>query len=230
MPLTFLQVKEKLQPFILRVMNKEISEWIFDDELVDACNEVARDLNVGANIRTERYYYKTTADQNNYELDGDIVRINQLLYIDTLWYDQVYAIVQTAGTPFKSTIVFKTTPTSDDIQLDIYYLRQVLDIEDSDTDEIDLPDSVLSEFMKLMRRKLEVLYGGKEEEYYDLALERAITSAYPKIERILPAGGGTFKHWLGTETGDDGRYDIQHNQASSDLVQVNEDSTYTWLT
>ncbi len=229
MSLTFLQVKQKLQPFVLRMIGSETTEWIFDDELVDACNQVAGDLNVAANIHTERYYYKTTANQNNYELDGDIIHINQLKYQDTDWRDQHFAIVQTSGTPFLSTIVFETTPTSSEIQLDIYYLRKVLDIEDSDTDEIDLPAVVESDFLSLMRSKLETIYGNKGEMDYQMALERIKRQVYPRIKRVEPAGGGTKRHWCTLDSTDDSYYDIKDNEVSADQVQVNADGTYTWL-
>jgi hypothetical protein len=227
MSLTVAEIKSKLQPVVLRFIPPEMQKFVTDDELIDLANMVANDLNRQANIHTKRYYQKTIADQNAYEMEGEIIKVNLFKYHSSGYEDQMYAITTVSGTShINSLIVLKDTPTGE-IQMEIDYLRSILKVSDTPTDEIDLPDRILNDFLELMKVKIRTEFGNEPPTVYDQYL---LLKARQVLATIDPPSSqsGISKSWLPNGT-EDTQYDITDQRVSGDHIQANADGTYTWV-
>jgi hypothetical protein len=227
MALTYLQLKNKLQPYILRFVDKEATEWIFDDEFLDLVNICAHQLNEAAHINVNRYYRETLADTNHYEMNGDIVQVLKFKYEGSDWVTQKYAVATVAGLPFLSVIVLRTTPTAG-IQLDIQYLRRCGELTE-DTDEVDLPDVALPEYIELVKSKILVDFARQDRLAYERDLEILKSKVMAKLDNPSLYGGKVKRHFGGLSSTADDYYDILHSRLSTDHVIVGDDGSYTWV-
>lgn len=227
MSLTVLEAKNKLQPYILRYVPKESAEWIFDSEFIDILNSVANDLNRMTAMHIERYTLKTVEDINYYEMAGDISKMLLFMYYDSGWEEQQYAILRVSGTPFKSLIVLKSTPDAE-IEMDIRYTRQVLEVTDTDSDEIDIPDRFLTDFLDLVKAKIRVEFGNAPLIEYDGYLELKSKQVGRGLDPYGAAEG--IRRWWPFEGAnkDESLYDITAFRVSDDHVIVGSGPTYTW--
>lgn len=230
MSLTVADAKLRLLPFVLRNVRKELHKFFTNAELINILNKVAEDLNKQASIHIERYYHKTVTDQNYYELDGDVLKMLWFVYPASNYMIQQYSILRVTGTPYKSLIVFKYTPDNDDIQLDITYLRHVNQVTDSDTDEVDIPDRFISEYMDLVKQRILVDYGDQNPLDYDAYLRLKAKEVNKALDPIPMAGkSGVKSYWMGLDNSDDHRFEIKDQRVSESHITANVDGTYTWV-
>ena len=165
----------------------------------------------------ERFYQKTTADETNYLVQGDILRVYSFKYENAYYVDQHWTFVG-------DTIVLKDAPDAD-IQLDITYLREVELVVDN-TDEIDLPDQMSHDFLELVKKKLLVDYAGEDEIVYQNALTIAERKSnkknfYQNIE-------GVKRSWFIDSKGDF-LYDITDNYVGQENVTADVHAHYYFV-
>ena len=148
MSITYQNLNDRLRPFLLAKLDKGVLDLLVDADFLRKYNQVSSDLNSRGFIRTERYYKKTgttnaeDTELTNYKLAGDILKVMSFKFEDTTCDDQYYTFIN-------DRIVLKVAP-GDGIQMDIYWLRDVEDIEEL-TDEIDLPDEIVDDFEELIK-------------------------------------------------------------------------------
>jgi len=236
MAITWAEIKTKMRPYILRVVDIETVEWITDSEFADIVNYVADALNEEAHINQHKYYQKSVSGQNYYEMSGDIIVLKQFKYIDSAFQSQQYAIVQIPYAvgddnegEYYSVIVFKNTPTSDEIRLDIIYLRRCHKIDsDADTDELDLPDKVIPDFLELLKTKIRVEYGNADPLTFDRDLSVYGNKVKNKLDVPQIKHGRVRSYWGGLADDPDHLYDITGNQLSTDHVYTDANGNYLW--
>ena len=205
------EIKEKLRPWAYRKLDQQNFDKIKDDELIDAINLVAQDLNERAEIRKERYNKNAVLGETNYEMQGDILKVYYFYYKDDDWKKQRWTWVG-------DVIVLKNPPSSNDVEMDIRYLRQVEPVTNTDTDEIDLPAEVLLDFLDLLKTKLLVDFGDAENEIYQARLEFVVRKILMKLPERGLVDKTTFSYYLGINDGS--KYDITDFWVSQDSVTV----------
>ena len=212
-------IQDKLRPWALRKLDRENFDKIMDDELIDAINGVAQDLNEQAEIHSERYNNTTVKGETNYEMQGVILKVYYFRYEDADWKDQRWTFVE-------DVIVLKNEPGSDDINMDIHYLRQIEYVTNVKTDEVDLPSEVLLDFLDLLKVKLLVDWGDLPPEEYQQRLLYYAQKARQKLPTRAANNYGVFSHWLGR---DDTKYDITDQWVSQDSVTVDASGNYYFV-
>lgn len=222
--LSFAEIKEKLYPWGQRNLPPEDQKWIGDDdELVDKCNFVAREMNkLGkGELNQERYNNDTTDGETNYELSGDILEIYLFLYKDASSYkDQRWTWVN-------DVIVLKEEPDGA-IEMDIRYLRDITEITNEDTDEVDLPREALDGFITLLKQMILRDLGIISAQQYDDELDRIITDVHSSIPAMAMRDTKIFRHTMTLQV-DDQLYDITDQRVSQDSVTVDVDGDYIFL-
>ena len=206
MSLTLSTMKEKLQIWALRKFDEDKLGDFDDTEFLDLVNQVAEDFNLEAAIRRERYYQETTSGETNYEMQGVIKKVLLFKYHSTEFETQYYSFAV-------DTIVLKNSPGGQ-IQLDIHYLRAVEALVDP-TDEVDLPDSVLLDYLDLVKKRLEVEYGDEDEAVYTAYLKTKAHLAR-KGRHIQPIHPGVMRVW-GTWAGGDAAGTLYVDNVSADF-------------
>jgi hypothetical protein len=236
MSITWSEIKTKIRPYFLRFVEPEIIEFITDSDIADVCNFVADQMNEAAHINVERYYRKTVIDQNDYEMNGDIIKIIYLKYESGDFTTQKYTVVPVAYAEgddnegeFYSVIVFKITPTSANIQLDILYLRRCHKIlPTADTDQLDLPDKVIPDFLELLKTKIRVDYGNADPLIWDRDLQIKCNSIIGKLDNPDIKKGRVRNYWGVMDTKDDNFYDIVDKRLSEDHVYTDVNGNFYW--
>ena len=233
MSLLLSEIKTKMQPFVLRYIDQNTAEWIFDDEFVDICNYVQDQLNEAAYLNKERYYRKTLNGTNYYEMAGDIIKMQRFKYEDAAFESQYYAIVQSvysAGEEhegeFYSVIVLKNTPTTSESQMDIHYLRRCFKFV-ADSDPLDLPDKFIPEFLELLKIKIKVDFGSEPLVTFENALEYYTKKCIDKNDRPDINEGRVKRYFGGLDRTSDFLYDITEHRLSEDHV-ISGESGYSW--
>jgi hypothetical protein len=213
------EIQNKVRPELRRRIPIETISLITDTEFFDIINRVQRDINVNCDINWERYHEECTVAETNYELAGKILKINYFSYEAADWKDQRFTYID-------DVIVLETAP-DDTFQMDIRYLRDTGDLS-SVTDEIDLPDQIMSDFIDLVRTLALVRFSDKPQEIYDGELLQKTT----KIRMMFTRRGtlpdkGVFKYSpISTKSGH--TYDITDQWVSSDSV-VYDGSEYIFV-
>jgi hypothetical protein len=218
MPLTLSTMKEKIQIWALRKFEEDKLGDFDDTEHLDIFNQVAEDFNLKAAIRRERYYNDTVAGETNYEMAGVIKKVLLFKYHDTGFETQEWSFAV-------DTIVLKNAPGGT-VQLDIHYLRAVEKLVDP-TDEVDLPDSVLLDYLDLVKKRLEVEYGDEEDAVYTAYLKTKARLAR-KGRHIQPIHPGVMRVWGTWASGDD-LYDITDQWVSNDSVTMDITGHYYFI-
>lgn len=218
MPLSLSQLQTKVQLFALRKFDEDKLGDLDDTEILNIFNQVADDFNVEGAIRRERYYNDTTAGETNYEMQGVIRRVYLFKYEDTDFETQYYSFVN-------DTIVLKNSPGGQ-FKLDIHYLRAVEAIANP-TDQVDLPETVLLDYVDLVKKRLEVEYGDEEEAVYTAYLKQKGRQAR-RGRHLQPISPGIMRVW-GTYETDDTIYDITDNWVSEDSVTADITGHYYFI-
>ena len=158
MAISLTEVKNRLRPYILFHWNEETLGLLDDTDFLNVFNDVADDLNTQAQINLERWYAKTgsthaeDSDYTNYVMAGDVEKVFFFGYDSDDWEDQYYSYVD-------DRIVLKVSPAAD-IQMDVRYLRKCEPLTDP-TDEVDLPEEVLSDYVELLKVRLLIDFSEK---------------------------------------------------------------------
>jgi len=218
MPFTVADAQERVQFWMLRTFQPDALHNFKDSEFLAILNQVARDMNSRVSLWIERYYKTTTDGETNYELQGKILQVLYFGYENYLWEDQYYSFVE-------DVIVLKESPAGD-IQMDIRYLRDAENVALL-TDEIDLPDHVISDFIDLVKIRLKVDFGVENEILYHEFLNAWAIKSAGKLH-IKPLKTGTFRYWALPELGDD-QYDITDNYVSQDSVVMDVEGDYHFI-
>jgi len=218
MALTLSQMKEQIQIWALRKFDEDKLRDFDDTEVLSLFNQVAEDFNLEAAIRRERYYQKTTAGETNYEMQGIIKKVLLFKYHDTDFETQYYSFAL-------DVIVLKNSPGGQ-VQLDIHYLRAVEKLVDP-TDQVDLPDHLLLDYMDLVRKKLQVEYGDEDEAVYTAYLKTKSRLAR-RGRHIQPIHPGVMRVWGTWDSGDD-IYDITDQWVSNDSVAIDLSGSYYFI-
>ena len=224
-------VEERLRPFILRSINKDVVDLLTDDEFLDMYNDVAKDLNEMAEIRVENYYKECSTDTaedddlTNYLTQRPILKVYSFKYMDDGWADQIWSwALDSDG---NGVIVLKTSPTTGTL-LDIWYLGDLENVSD-DSDEIDLPDNLLPEFLELLKKRILADYTDVNVEY-EKWLEYYAQKARMKTENRILSRNKLRRSWLGM-TGDDHKYEIDKQWVSSgDNMYTDDDGIFYFYT
>lgn len=233
MSISKLALHNRLRPFILAKVSPLVLDNLLDANFVQLYNDVARDLNQGAEIRIEWFYQKTVAanaeDTNltNYKTQRKILKVFEFKYEADGYADQVWTYVY-EDTDGDGRIILKTTVTSS-IQMTVLYLGDVEKVDD-DTDEIDLPDSTLPEFIELCKKKILADYSQDEIVNYEEMVKYYSDKVRMKQDRIITKGG-IKPYWLGLVGDEALKYQILDQYVTAgDNVTAGVDGNYTWAT
>ncbi len=197
-------VQNRLRPFILAQVDPKVIDNLTNQDFEDLFNDVGKDLNEIGELRIENFYKKTNSTNaedsglTNYKTQRRILKVFSLKYEDDGYADIIWTYIY-EDADGDGRIVFKDDITSA-IQLDIWYLGDIEKVDDG-TDEIDLPDNVLPEFMELCRKKILVDYSQNTELNYEQALDHYARKARMKQDKRIMDKQGIRPYWLGL-TGD----------------------------
>lgn len=207
-------IQERLRPFILRSVNKEVIGLLTDAEFLDMYNDVAKDLNESAEIRIEKFDKEcnTTnaedSDLTNYLTQRPILKVFSFMYEDDAWVDQIWS--WSLDSNGNGVIVLKTAPATG-VRMIIEYLGDLENVTDS-SDEIDLPNNLLVEFLELLKKRILADYTDQNVEY-EKWLDYYAQKARMKTENRM-MGNKLRRSWLGM-TGDDHVYEINQQWVSA---------------
>jgi hypothetical protein len=218
MSLSLSTLQTEIQIWALRKFSEDKLGDMDDTEILNIFNQVADDYNVEAGIRRERYYNKTTGGETNYEMQGVIRKVYLFKYHDTAFETQYWSFIL-------DTIVLKNSPGGQ-VQLDIHYLRATENLANP-TDEVDLPDSLLLDYVDLVKKRLEVEYGDTDNAVYTAYLKEKAKLARKGVHK-QPIHPGVMRNW-GTYATDDTIYDITDNWVSNDSVVVDVSGSYYFI-
>ena len=234
MAISKLAVHTRLRPFLLANVDPKVIDNLIDTDFVLLYNDVAKDLNQGAELRIERFYKTTVAanaayvsDLTSYKTARKILRILSFKYEDDDWVDQIWTYLY-EDADGDGRIVLKTTP-SGSIQMTVLYLGDIEEVED-DTDEIDLPDNVLPEFVELCKYKLLSDYSEKSNIDYERMVQVFSDKARMKQDRAV-TNTGIKPYWLGMTNDEAYKYQILRQWVSAgDNITADLAGNYTWYT
>lgn len=207
-------IQERLRPFILRSVSKEVIGLLTDDEFLGMYNDVAKDLNEMAEIRLEKFDKESNttnaedSDLTNYLTQRPILKVYSFMYEDDAWGDQIWS--WSLDSNGNGVIVLKTAPTSG-VRMIIEYLGDLEDVT-NDSDEIDLPDNLLPEYLELLKKRILADYTDQRVEY-EKWLDYYSDKARMKTENRM-MGNKLRRSWLGM-TGDDHVYEINQQWVSA---------------
>jgi len=210
-------VEARLRPYLLSRIKSDVLDAISNSTFVSIYNDVARDINSLVEIHITRYYKQcNTANAENEELTNYILerrplKVYSLKYNDPQWRDQYW--VKLADGSNNGRIVFKNSPP-EGTQLDIMYLGDINNVV-GDTDNIDLPDEILPEYMTLLKFKIEGEYGSIPPTEYETMLRYLVEKINLKIARKPLQGSGIRKYWF-WDYGDDTVYEVLDNEVGDE--------------
>ncbi len=226
MSIALTEIKDRLRPFLLAHVDGAVLAMFNDSDFVDIFNDTANDFNDMAMINLERYNKETgstTAESTdttyrNYLMQGAISKILYFKYDSESWNTQRYTYTD-------DRIALKVAPDSG-VEMDIRYLRKCEDMTDA-TDDVDLPDNVLPEYIQLLKARILADYSQNSNIDYEGALLFWSEKAGRKIQRHVVDDLGTFRHWF--YQNDDGLYDITDSWISLDnfVANASGDLIYT---
>lgn len=185
MPFTVAEIKTKLLPWLQINFDPNKSKWLLDTELIDQINTVAEDINIDAMLQMERFYQNAVADQTNYTLDYEILKITNFIFRDSNFSKQRWVKTNSYGTDLLSTIVFRNAAVSTSTLIDITYLRKLAKVE-GDSSEVDLPDLIFGDFMDLLKQRLRCEYNSEDSLAYQQKREITARNVNGKIPDSTP--------------------------------------------
>jgi len=219
------RIEARLQPFLLANLKTEVIDVLMPEDFIEIYNEVAHDLNESAQLRVEHFYKKTSAtaaeDSNltNYLLQGIISKIFSFKFETSAWKEARYTYIN-------DRIVFSEAQDAG-IQMDIWYLRKCEEVS-AGTDEIDLDNSILPEFLELVKVKVLQDYGGMTDIDYENKLQHYGLKARQKIKIHALSDQGIRRSWF-EQTGDDTIYEIVGQWISQDNFTTGLDGNLTYV-
>jgi len=234
MSISKLATRNKLRPFILAKVSLEVLDNLLDSDFDDIFNDVAKDLNQGAEIRIEKFYKQTVAanaeddDLTNYKTQRKILKVFSFKYEDDAYDTQIWTYIY-EDDEGDGRLILKTAP-SGAVQMTVLYLGDVEKVDDS-TDEIDLPDNVLPEFIELCKFKILSDYSQGNIVDYEKMIQVYSDKARMKQDKRVLTEEGIKPYWLGL-TGDKAyKYQILKNHVfSGDNVTADASGNFTWYT
>jgi len=217
MAISKLRVENRLRPILSAKLPKEVLDQLVEEDFLEIFNEVAYDLNSTAFLRLERYLKNTgssTAEDDaftNYLVQRKIEKVLRIKIKDSDWLDIKWTYLNDR---------IALSQTSDGAELDILYLGRPEDIE-ADSDEIDLPVEVESEYLALLEAKLLSRFASDNGgTTYQQAIEFYGPRSRRKVNKNIYYSQGIKRHWM-RQTGDDTVYDIKSNYISLDNFITN---------
>lgn len=225
MSLSLSQIQDRLRPFLLVNVDKEVITLLNDTDLLGVFNDTANDFNDMGILNVERYNKdtgsvaaeSTDTTYRNYLLQGEISKILYFKYEADGWATQQYTYTE-------DRIALKTAPGSG-VEMDIRYLRKCEDIADP-TDTVDLPDNVMPEYLELLKKRILADYTNQVVDY-EASLRFWADKASGKVQKHAIGDLGTFRHWF--YQNDDSQYDITDFWISQDhfVASADGDLIYT---
>ena len=216
--LSLAQIWQRLRPWAFRNLDKTIFNSITDEEFIDMLNLVTQDLNIQAELRLERYNKNAVENTTNYEMQGEIQHVYYFKYKDAAWQDQRYSWVN-------DVLLLKNVPASNNIEMDVYYLRRTMDITNQAVDQIDLPGYAILDFLELVKTRMRIEFGKDHSLDYNAELQYRATQCRIKRGNNPLDALGTFERYVAPEY-DQRRYDITDQFVSRDSVAAYDDGTY----
>jgi len=217
-------IKNRLRPYLLAHWSEEVLDFMTDDDFLNIFNDVANDLNEEAQINLERFYKETGSvnaeddEYTNYLMAGDILKVIAFKYEGSDWETQYYSYID-------DRIILKVSP-SEGTQMDIKYIRKCEDLVDS-TDEVDLPDTVIPEYVELLKKRLLVDYGPATTDSYESALIYYGQKALSKIQMHVVNTTRIRRFWM--RQMDDSLYHIEDHYISLDNFVSDSNGNYHWV-
>jgi len=219
------RIQSRLQPFLLANLKPEVIDVLMPEDFVEIYNEVANDLNETAQLRIEHYYKLTSTtsaedtSMTNFLLQGIIKKVLSFKFETSGWKDIRYTYIN-------DRIVFKAANAAG-IQMDIWYLRQCEEVS-GNSDEIDLDNSVLPEYLELLKVKIMQDYGGMTDIDYENKLQHYSLKARQKVKIHSLSDQGIRRSWL-EQSGDDTVYEIVNQWISQDNFATNLDGDLVYV-
>lgn len=230
-------IQSRLKPWLRINLPTEVLQNLRDADFLDLFNDVARDLNELAQIHIERFYKTTNATNatptdseiRNYKTQRRILRVYDFRFEDANYQTAIWTYIK-EDADGDGRIVLKTQP-GEGTQLDAWYLGDIEPIAD-DSDEIDLPESVLMEFFELVKKKVLVDYGKSENLDYEQAVQYYSEKAYSKKEsKLMISDGGVKPYWFGGVGDRAFKYNVMKNYVSpADNVYTDGSGDYHFYT
>jgi len=220
MGLSKTNIQDRLRPFLIVNVDESILTMLTDTFFLNLYNDTANDFNDMGLLNIERYNKETGSvaaestdtTYRNYLLQGKISKILYFKYESDAWASQQYVYTE-------DRVALKTAP-GDGVEMDIIYLRKCEDIEDA-TDEIDLPENVLPEYVELLKARILADYGKSSNSDYESSLRFWSEKANQKTKKHAVNNLGTFRHWF--YQNDDAKYDITDFWIQEDSFVASDD-------
>ena len=220
MAITVNEIYSRLQPFMLAKFKPEVLDLLINSDYVRLINDVANDLNEEGQINVERFTTSANAEDSgytNYLMQGVILNVLDFVFEDTDWKDQRYSFNE-------DRLVLKES--AEGVDISVLFLRKCEDVAEL-TDEVDLPDTVIPDFVEILKRRLEADWGSGDNSTYERTLQYYGQKASGKVKRPKAEVPGIKRSWF-EQTGDDHVYNITDKYISIDnfVADVNGDYTY----
>lgn len=221
------RVENRLRPILQAKLPKEIIDQLTAEDFLEYFNEVAIDLNSVAFLRMERYLKETGTDNSedddatNYLVQRRIEKVLRISLDDPDWEDIRWTFTDDR---------IALSQTSTGYNLDVLYLGRPEEVTGS-TDEIDLPDEVLEEYLELLEAKLLSKFSDNGNINYREMMEYYGAKARRKANKQIYYNHGIRRNWF-HQKGDDEVYDIKKNYVSMDnfVTGIDGNLTYTGST
>lgn len=224
MALSKSRIQNRLRPILLAKLPKEIIDEFVDEDWLEYFNNVAEDLNREAYLRLERYCKTTGADNSedddytNYLVQRKIEKVLSISLHDPDWEDIKWTFLEDR---------IALSQTSNGYKLDILYLGKPESV-DALTDEIDLPDEVLEEYMEILEAKILSKFSDNGNIDYQQILDFYGKRARQKAGKNIYYNKGIKRTWF-HQKGDDFVYDIKKNYVSLEnfTTDINSNLVYS---
>ena len=218
------KIESRLRPWAQAVLDEDQYGMLTPEHLLELFNEACEDLNSHGQVRIERFLKKTGSDlaedsnKTNYLLNGVIERIISFKYSTSGYETQEYSYIS-------DRLILKTG--SEGVEMDITYLRKTEKIE-ADSDEIDLPEEIIPEYLALLRVKIMDEMGISAPDAYQDALMAYKEKVQHKLQRPLWKPGEVKRSWMG-QSGDDHYGLIKDNYIGIENFTLDVSGNYTYV-
>jgi len=204
-------IKRRLFIFLQRRL-PDTFDQILATDLVRIANRVAKDINREAGLLQERYSETLESAITYLEVQGDILQVYFFQQKDDDWKDQRYGHIT-------DTFVFQTAIPAE-TYIDIIYLRDVMEITDTDTDSVDLPGYALDTFYDLLQARFLIEFGDADSNEYEAMLQaRAFELKKYRRNDLLMNIPCSWQNGNSSSR----KYDITDQRVSDDLIAVDTD-------
>jgi hypothetical protein len=198
------KLKSDLRPWIMINVPPERLDTLQDSDFEAIFNYVARDINDLAQVRTERFYQKATADNaedddlTNYLVQGRIRKVFELIFNDDAAWNQFYTYTE-------DRLVFKNAVAENTI-IDMLYLRDIEEIDiDQDADQVDIPQGAYHEYVDLVKNRIKNDYSAESDMEYNLKLNALVKQIIRRVPQPVVNQKEVKPSWFGV---DNRYYDI----------------------